>query len=69
MGRARELNREVATKPTASTLVREVIFGMRFCSILRSHGHAPNLGESPSSPFEPEPRQIDIDAVLVGIER
>ncbi len=28
-----------------------------------------DLGESPSSAFEPEPRQIDIDAALVGIER
>jgi hypothetical protein len=28
-----------------------------------------DLGESPSSPFQLEPRQIDIDAALVGIER
>jgi hypothetical protein len=28
-----------------------------------------NLGDSPSSPFEPAPRQIDIDAALRGIER
>ncbi len=28
-----------------------------------------DLGESPSSPFEPEPRQIEIDAAVVGIER
>jgi hypothetical protein len=49
--------------------VREVLFGMRFLLDIAGTQPGTDLGESPSSSFEPEPRQIDIDAALVGIER
>jgi hypothetical protein len=49
--------------------VREVLFGMRFLVDIAVTQPGTDLGESPSSPFKSEPRQIDIDAVLVGIER
>jgi hypothetical protein len=49
--------------------VREVLFGMRFLLDIAVTQPGTDLGESPSSPFEPKPRQIDIDATLVGIER
>jgi DinB superfamily len=48
---------------------REVLFGMRFLLDISAARPGTDLGESPSSPFEPEPRQIDIDAAVVGIER
>jgi hypothetical protein len=49
--------------------VREVLFGMRFLLDVAVQQPATALGESPSSPVQPEPRQIDIDAALVAIER
>jgi hypothetical protein len=49
--------------------VREVLFGMRFLLDIAITQRGTDLGESPSSPFEPEPRQIDIDAAVAGIER
>jgi hypothetical protein len=49
--------------------VREVLFGMRFLLDLAVTQPGTDLGESPVPPFEPEPRQIDIDTALVGIER
>jgi hypothetical protein len=49
--------------------VREVLFGMRFLLDIAVTQPGIDLGESPFSPFEPEPRLIDIDAALVGIER
>ena len=49
--------------------VREVLFGMRFLLDIAVTQPGTDLGESPSSAFEPGPRQIDIDAALVGIER
>jgi len=49
--------------------VREVLFGMRFLLDIAVTQPGTDLGESPSSPIEPEPRQIDIDAALAGIER
>jgi hypothetical protein len=48
--------------------VREVLFGMRF--LLDSAVTTPGADlESPSSPFDPEPRPIDITMALAGIER
>ena len=49
--------------------VREVLFGMRFLVDIAVTQPGTDLGESPSSPFTSEPRQIDIDAALVAIER
>jgi hypothetical protein len=49
--------------------VREVLFGMRFLLDVAVTQPGIDLGDSPSSPFEPEPRQIDIDAAFVGVER
>jgi hypothetical protein len=49
--------------------VREVLFGMRFLLHITVTQPGTDLGESPSSSFEPDPRQIDIDAALLGIER
>ena len=48
--------------------VREVLFGMRFVldSLIAEPGT--DLGEAPSSTFQPEPRQIDIVAALDGID-
>jgi hypothetical protein len=48
--------------------VREVVFGMRFLLDMVVSQPGTDLGDSPSSPFEPEPRQIDIDVALLGIE-
>lgn len=49
--------------------VREVLFGMRFLLDIVVSQPETDLGDSPSTPFEPEPRQIDIDLALRGIER
>jgi hypothetical protein len=49
--------------------VREVLFGMRFLLDMAIAQPGTDLGASPSSPFQPEPRQIDTRAALVGIER
>ncbi len=42
---------------------------MRFLLDITVTQSGTDLGDSPTSPFEPEPRQIDIDAALVGIEQ
>jgi hypothetical protein len=49
--------------------VREVLFGMRFLLEMVVTQSGTDLGESPSSPFSPEPRSIDIDLALLGIEQ
>src|SRR5580704_1121655 len=49
--------------------VREVLFGMSFLVDIAVTQPGTDLGESASSPFTSEPRQIDIDAALVAIER
>jgi hypothetical protein len=49
--------------------VREVLFGMRFLLDVAVTQPGTDLGESPSSHFESDPRQIDIDAAFAGIER
>lgn len=49
--------------------VREVLFGMRFLLDVAVAQPGTDLGQPPPSSFEPQPRQIVIDAVLVGIER
>ena len=49
--------------------VREVLFGMRFLLDITLTQPGTDLGESPSSAFESEPRQIHIDTALVGIQR
>jgi hypothetical protein len=49
--------------------VREVLFGMRFLLDMAITQPGTDLGESPSSPFQFEPRRIEIDAALAGIER
>ena len=49
--------------------VREVLFGMRFLVDSAVTTPGTDLGESPSSPFDPEPRPIDITMALAGIER
>jgi hypothetical protein len=48
--------------------VREVLFGMRF--VLDSAVAQPgvDLGDAPEPRFDPEPRVIDLDAVLDGLE-
>ena len=49
--------------------VREVLFGMRF--LLESAASQPgvDLGASPDPPFDPEPRELDLQRALDGIER
>jgi DinB superfamily len=49
--------------------VREVLVGMRFVlgSALAQPGV--DLGEAPEPRFDPEPRAIDLDAALDGLER
>ena len=42
---------------------------MRFMLDMTLTQPGADLGESPSSALEPEPRQIDIDAALAGIGR
>lgn len=49
--------------------VREVLFGMRLLLEMSITHAGTDLGESPSSPFQPEPRRIEIDSALAGIER
>jgi DinB superfamily len=48
--------------------VREVLFGMRFLLDIAVTTPGADLGESPSSPFDPEPRRIEIKMALAGIE-
>ncbi len=49
--------------------VREVLFGMRFVldTVLAEPGT--DLGEPPEPRFDPEPRIIDVEDALSGIER
>jgi DinB superfamily len=49
--------------------VREVLFGMRFLLDTAVTIPGSDLGESPSTPFDPEPRHIEIKMALAGIER
>jgi hypothetical protein len=49
--------------------VREVLFGMRFLLDTAVTWPGTDLGEPPESRFDPEPRFIDIDAALSGIDR
>jgi len=49
--------------------VREVFFGMRFLLDTAITTPGADLGESPSSPFDLEPRHIAIKMALAGIER
>ena len=49
--------------------VREVIFGMRFLVGTAITKAGTDLGKSPSSPFQPEPRRVEIDVALTGLER
>jgi hypothetical protein len=49
--------------------VREVLFGMRFLLDTAVTTPGVDLGESPSSPFDPEPRRIEVKMALAGIDR
>ncbi len=49
--------------------VREVLFGMHFLLDTVVTAPGADLGESPSSRFDPEPRRIDLTMALAGIER
>lgn len=48
--------------------VREVLFGMRFLLDTAISQPATDLGESPPSQFDAQPRQIDVEAALGGID-
>lgn len=48
--------------------VREVLFGMRFLLDTAVSQPATDLGESPPSQFDSQPRQVDVDAALDGID-
>jgi hypothetical protein len=48
--------------------VRELLFGMRFLLDPAISQPGTDLGESPPQPFASQPRQIDIDAALDGID-
>ena len=48
--------------------VREVLFGMRFLLDTAVTTPGADLGESPSSPFDSEPRRIEVEMALAGIE-
>ena len=49
--------------------VREVLFGMRFLLDTAVTTPGADLGDSPSLPFDPEPRRIETKVALAGIER
>jgi hypothetical protein len=49
--------------------VREVLFSMRFLLDTAIAQPGADLGEAPEPPFEREPRVIDVDSVLAGIDR
>jgi hypothetical protein len=49
--------------------VREVLFGMHFLLDTAVTTPGADLGESPSSRFDPEPRRIEVKMALAGIER
>src|SRR3984957_13484839 len=48
--------------------VREVLFGMHFLLDTAVTTPGADLGEAPSSPFDSEPRRIEIKVALAGIE-
>lgn len=48
--------------------VREVLFGMRFLLDTAISQPGTDLGESPPQEFASQPRQIDVDAALDGID-
>ena len=48
--------------------VREVLFGMRFLLDTAISQPGTDLGESPLPQFAPQPRQIDVEAALDGID-
>jgi hypothetical protein len=49
--------------------VREVLFAMRFLLDTAVTRPGADLGSSPEQPFAPEPRQVDVNAALDGIDR
>jgi S-DNA-T family DNA segregation ATPase FtsK/SpoIIIE len=49
--------------------VREVVFGMRVLLEMVVSQPGIDLGDSHASPFEPQPRKIDVDVALLGLER
>ena len=48
--------------------VREVLFGMRFLLDTAISQPGTDLGESPTQPFASQPRRIDVEAALDGID-
>ncbi len=48
--------------------VREVLFGMRFLLDTAVSQPGTDLGDSPPSQFDSQPRQIDVEAALDGID-
>jgi MOSC domain-containing protein YiiM len=48
--------------------IREVLFGMRFLLGVVSSDAEADLGASPTPPFTDEPRAIDVEAALEGVE-
>jgi hypothetical protein len=48
--------------------VREVLFGMRFLLTTAVSQPGTDLGESPAPQFASQPRQIDVNAALDGID-
>ena len=49
--------------------VRETAFGMRFAlDVVRARSPGTDLGDPPTSRFEPEPRRIDVDRALAGFD-
>jgi hypothetical protein len=49
--------------------VREVLFGMRFLVEMAVTAPGTDLGQSPSTPLSPDPRPVEIDTALAGVER
>lgn len=47
--------------------VREVLFGMRFLLGTALGSPGINLGESPATRFDPEPRFVDVEQALSGL--
>lgn len=48
--------------------VREVLFGIRFLLDVVTEAPETDLGDPPEPRFDPEPRVIDIDDALAGVE-
>ena len=49
--------------------VREVLFGMRFVLDTALTRPGTDLGEAPEPRFDPEPRPIEVEETLSGIDR